>query len=137
MNHQMIELSDTPLTAIAKIAENNAGAVTVLADLFITAASIDPDSALAGMGPIFQFETLEIYGSKVWSFYKECCGSNILGMQAVLRANQLGIISRTEINQAIQNCTRLDTTAVLKAVQSRLPAFGVNDGRSKGLLTEV
>lgn len=124
MPQPMIELHDTPLTAIAKVSNGNVGAVQVLVQLFQTGAAIDPDSAFGAMGPIFSFESLEIYGPNIWVLYKDCCGSDILGVQTVLRAAQLGILPRYELLEAIRTSSLLDTASLLTAVQAELPAFG-------------
>lgn len=125
MPQERIELHDTPMSAIAKLSEGNPGAVTVLVDLFKTTPSLDPDAAFGGVAPLFTLDTMGIYGSKIWVLFKDCCGSSILGLQTVLRAYQLGILRRYEIDEAMRDYTALDTTSLLASVQKELPRFGV------------
>ena len=125
MPHERIELNDTPMSAIAKLSEGNPGAVSVLVDLFQSAPFIDPDAAFGGVAPLFSLDTLGIYGSRIWVLFKDCCNSDILGMQTILRANQLGILHRYELDEAMRDNKQLDITSLLVAVQKELPRFGV------------
>lgn len=123
MPHERIELSDTPLTSIAKLSEGNPGAVSVLLELFQHNATIDPDSAFGPISSILHLDTLGIYGSKIWVLFKDCCNSDLVGLVTVLRAVQLGILPTYEIKEALQRCAPLDITSLLTAVQAELPSF--------------
>ena len=120
-----LELGDTAVTAVVKMAEGNPGAVMVLAQMFNKGAKIDPDSALGGFGPVLDLDALGIYGSRIWMLYKDVCGEDIVKTLAVLRAHQLGHVSAAQLHHAIDNGgDGLDPDDALAKVQAELPAFG-------------
>jgi hypothetical protein len=123
MPHERIELSDTPLTSIAKLSEGNPGAVSVLVDMFQRNAEIDLESVFGPMSSLFHLDTLGIYGSKIWTLFKNCCGSDTVSLVTVLRAVQLGVLSPYDLREAIKQQSPLDIKSLLTAVQAELPEF--------------
>lgn len=100
MNKERIQLSDTPMDIFKKMSEGNPGALNVLILLFKENASIDPDSALEGLGTILSLDSYGIYGSKIWILYKDICEENLVKMIAVLRACQLGLFNNNTLKEA-------------------------------------
>jgi hypothetical protein len=124
MKRDRIRLEDAPMSAIMKLVEGNPGATTVCADIFKIAHEVDPDAALEGMAPIFQLDTMGIYGSRIWMLYKDVCKGNIVKVIAVLRAVQLGLISVSILNHAIDNYGEgLDINEAHMKVKECLPNF--------------
>jgi len=112
------------MDAIVKLSDGNPGAVVVLAECLKRGEEIDPDSAFGGLGPIFDFDTLGIYGPRIWMLFKDVCGQDLRIMLAVLRAHQLGFLRESELNQAIDNYGEgIDIPALVAKVEHRLPKF--------------
>jgi hypothetical protein len=114
---------------VLKIAKGNPGAASVLGMLMKDNAKVDPDSMFAEMSTVFGLDNEEIYGPDIWVLYKDICGRNIVKVIAVMRAVQLGMLSPRDVKGAIaaprsDMGSQLDTDAILKQVQGRLPAFG-------------
>lgn len=118
-----IEITDTLMSAILKMAEGNAGAIEVLAKLYAEGPKIDPDSAFGGFAPILDLDYMGIYGSRIWTFYRDCCDSDIPNMLAVLRGIQLGFERREEILKALDKEIKFPCAALMSMVQERLPNF--------------
>ena len=112
-----IELSDSVQSAIIKMAEGNPGAVRVLCELFKWSPTIDPQSALGGLGPILSLDTEGIYGSQIWVLYKDVCGQSILNVLALLRAKQMGVLTGGLFDYG------RDFAATLNALKAELPTF--------------
>ena len=119
-----IELQDTAQDIIVKMSEGNSGALSVCVLTLKTGSDIDPDGFMGGMGALLGMDTLGIYGSKIWMLYKDVCGSNLSVMLAILRANQLGFLSTSELMASIENRGNdLDIDSICKQVQKNLPNF--------------
>ena len=73
------------------MSDGNPGAANVLAMLLKHGAEIDPDAAFGGFGCVLALDTLEIYGSDIWVFYKDVCGQELETMIGCERAVQMGI----------------------------------------------
>lgn len=123
-NPRIKDLSMRPMDIMLAFAEGNPGAASVLAQLFINAEKIDPDSALGSMGPLFLLDNLDCYGPRIWMFYKDVCGQDIHKMMGVMRACQMGFTSDRDINAAIDgDKARLDIPDLLTKLKEKLPAF--------------
>lgn len=127
-----IELNDSMDSIFAKMSENNPGALGVLVSMLTHNAKIDPDDLLGGFGSILFLDTLGIYGPRIWVFYKDVCGQNIVKTVGLLRAVQLGFCQDEELNHAIDNRGEgIDIPALLAQVRERLPAFIKEDVLNK------
>lgn len=121
-----IDLTDSPMSAMMKMAEGNPGAITVLLKLLEQGEAIDPDAAFGGFANILSLDTHDIYGSEIWMFYKDLCGHDLTNMIGLMRAVQLGFLSESELRSAIQKgAPSADWIAQNVAkVRERLPNFG-------------
>lgn len=109
---------------LAKMAEGNPGAITVLIRLMKEGEAIDPQCFMGGLGAILGMDTHRVYGSKIWMLYKDVCGQDLVKMMAVLRACQLGKLTERSMLHAINNRGEgLDLTAILDAVKAELEEF--------------
>jgi len=122
-----IELTDNLITMMIKLAEGNPGAATACMRLYKEGTDLDPQ-ALAGNGGIAALLNLDefgIYGSRIWGLYKDVCNESSLKTLGVLRAVQLGIITREQLNNVIDNRgAGLDLVEIVKSVKSQLADFG-------------
>lgn len=119
-----LDLTDTVQTALFKMSEGNPGGLTVMMQMMQHGDAIDPDGFMGGFGAIMWLDTYEIYGSRIWILYKDVCGCNLLNTFAMIRACQLGFISSTKLNNAIDGKEQVDVADFLQQVKNRLPAFG-------------
>ena len=118
-----IELTDSVMSAIMKMAEGNPGALTVCINLYKDGGKIDPDDFMGGFGPILALDSYGIYGSRIWMFYKDVCKENLAEMIGVMRAVQLGFLELHKLNSEIDNPTNFDFSDLLNQVKEFLPSF--------------
>ena len=117
------------MSAVVKMSDGNPGAITVMAGLIKDGGKIDPNSFMGGFGNVMDLDTLRIYGPRIWMLYKDVCGQDLRVMCAVLRAWQLGFVTDSAINAALDNEpwrkseTSLDLDALVVKVEERLPEF--------------
>lgn len=121
-----IKLTDSPISAMMKMAEGNPGAITVLLKLMEQGEAIDPDAAFGGFANILSLDTHDIYGSEIWQFYKDLCEQNLTDMIGLIRAVQLGFISESALRSAIKDGAPSGEWLAenVAKVRERLPAFG-------------
>jgi len=125
-NPRIKSLDMSPMEIMVSFAEGNPGAITVLMKLLTEAEKIDPDSMLGGMGPLFSLDNMDVYGSRIWMFYKDVCKQDINKMMAVMRAVQLGFTSDKKVAAAIDGDKEaIDVAALVAQVKERLPDFKV------------
>jgi hypothetical protein len=124
MANERIKGTDTMQDIIVNMSDGNPGAVTVMIQMIKTAPTIDPQSAPGPLGPLLVLDTLNIWGARIWMLYKDVCKEDISKAIGILRAWQLGIISDSVLNHAIDSDgDGLDVDASLKKVCERLPDF--------------
>ncbi len=121
--HPRIQLTDTVLSAVKKMAGGNPGAITVLMIMIKEVPTIDPQALMGGMGVVMSLDTEDIYEERIWMLYKDVCGQSIVKTLACLRASQLGFISTTQLDQAIDGMGDLDVDDLLVKVKKRLDGF--------------
>jgi hypothetical protein len=122
--HERITLQDTTMSAVKKLVEGNPGAATVCMEALKKAEQIDPDAMLGGVGVLCSFDMLAIYGPRIWMLYKDVCKCNINHTLGLLRAHQLGFLTESALNHAIDNYGEgIDIEAMLKSVSDQLPRF--------------
>lgn len=123
-----IEMNMTILDIVVALSEGNPGAINVLMEIVLNNPRIDPDDTFGPLGPLFELDNLDCYGSRIWMLYKDVCKHNLVEMLAVLRAIQLGFVENTVVQHAIENYGEgLNPGILLKHVQMRLPNFGVEN----------
>lgn len=122
-NERLTSLDMTTQEAALLLAGGNPGAIIVCARLMNEGEAIDPDSALGGFGNLLELDTLNIWKDRIWGLFADVCREDITSMVAVLRATQLGELSREDVYQAIDTRGCLDLEKILATVQERLPEF--------------
>ena len=119
-------LNKTLADIIMTLADGNPDALSVMTKLCQTASKIDPDSAWGALGPLISLDNLDCYGPRIWMFYKDVCGQDVHKMSGVMRACQMGLISDSDINKAIDgNRDAINLPAVLTKLKARLPRFQI------------
>ena len=119
-----IELTDTTMSIMMKMSDGNPGAVSVIMSILKEVKRIDPQSYDGAISTLMNLDSNEIYGSRVWMLYKDVCKENINRTIAMLRAVQMGIISKHVLDEAIDNYGRgVDLGALMAKVKEELPEF--------------
>lgn len=110
--------------AVAAVAEGNPGAISAMASCMKAVSLVDPQHILGPAGIILQLDSFEIYGPRVWMLFKDVCGQDAKNMIAALRSVQLGLRTREQLNEAIDNYGRgWNCDDVLAEVKSELSGF--------------
>ena len=113
-----------PAEWVYRVSKGDPGAMSVCLEVMRKAELIDPSDVFGKLGKFMDFDTLEIYEHRIWTLYDGVCGRHLGKMIAILRANQLGFISKELLNHAIDNHgDGIDVDALVAAVQKRLPDF--------------
>ena len=126
-----IKLGMTTFDAIFTVSEGNAGALKVLTDSLQKSPEIDPENVFQELGFIINLDAFEIYGSNIWILYKDICRENLSKTIAMVRAIQLGVISRDNLFDALNGLHFFDMQEVLDGVKQRLPSLMVDDENPK------
>lgn len=124
-----LDFFKNPIDNMVSFSEGNPGAATVLLQLMNRGAHIDPDDAFAasGLGCMGSLDNLDCYGSKIWAFFKDVAGEDLVVMVGLMRANQLGYISTDELTSFINGVAVIPRDyrdKLMAKVKERLPAFG-------------
>lgn len=119
-----IELEDSILTIMTKMAGSNPGAASVLVQIVKYGDKIDPDSWSGKLSPILSLDSIGIYESDIWKFYKYICNEDIVKVIVVLRAINFGFLLQNTLLEAIQGKYDLiDIEDLLSQVKKELPSF--------------
>lgn len=126
MADNRIQLTDS----YDELAENMSDGIPAVKDLVLAlldaGPEIDPNAGpLGGLMSMIQLDALRVYGERIRTFHGRVCGGCALNTLAVLRAQQLGLISGADIVAAIDSAEpRLDPADLLRQVRKELPPFG-------------
>jgi hypothetical protein len=124
MANERIKLTNTMKEIIANMSEGNPGAVKVIINLMKFTPKIDPQAMFGGLAPLMSLDTLNIYGSRIWMLYKDVCKESVFQTIAVLRSWQLGILSKTDLDHAIENYgDGINLDFIVGEVKKQLPEF--------------
>jgi len=94
-----IELTDSGMDALIKMAEGIPGAVVAMTEILKHHNSIDPQAVMGGMGAILILDTWEIYGSDIYVLYNDKCNKDVRKMLMIMRATQFGLFSQTRLQE--------------------------------------
>lgn len=104
MKRQRIDLRDSFISALTKVAEGVPGAARVLADLSVRYPHADPENFYKQWYPAIFFDQEDITGSKVWILYKDLLGESYSKMMVLMRAVQLGILLGSDLRMMVLEC---------------------------------
>ena len=123
--NERIRLDMSLIDIVKALSEGNPGAINVMMMAMTESEIIDPDDAFKEFGLMMHLDMCGIYGSRIWLLFKDVCKTDIEKMIAVLRSCQLGFISQSTLNSAIDNYGEgIDVDDLVKQVKVRLPNFG-------------
>lgn len=94
-----INLNDTTVSALVKMADGNPSAISAMMAILEKHQSIDPQAALGGIGTIMMLDEYGIYGSSIYVLYSDKCDRDVRKMLMLMRAVQLGIFSKTKLQE--------------------------------------
>lgn len=125
---ERIQLEDSMTTIIIKLSDENLGAAICLMEVVKNARQIDPDSAMGEYGSLLLLDTFGIYGSNIHVLFTDICDKDVVKFIAVLRACQLGYISRDILKSAASRKDYSDQDLIpvddlYNKVKERLPNF--------------
>ncbi len=122
-----LTLEMSALEMINALWNGNPGAAAACTDLVMFGPTIDPDSVLGGLAPLFHCDQLGIYGERLYMLWNDVCERSAVDMLALFRAYQLGAlagVTEAALNHAIDNRGEgIDVKAALAAVMAQLPQF--------------
>ena len=90
----MVRITDFTLSLVGiviELSDGNPGAATTLMELAGSAAEVDPQNMLGGLGAVLMFDTYGIYGSDIYVLWNDQCLRDNRKMHLLMRATQLGI----------------------------------------------
>jgi hypothetical protein len=100
-------------------------AMAILTDILRYGKSIDLDDLFESFGTLMSLDMSGIYGDKIRRLY-ELCGNDLAKTIAVVRACQLGQLSRENLMSAINGSQGIDLDVVVAGVKKRLPRFNAD-----------
>lgn len=101
-----ITLKDTGRDVLVKMADGNPGGLSAMMEMLKHGESIDPQCFMGGMGAILSLDTLGVYGTEIYVLWNDQCKRNTRELLMLLRANQLGFISDSEIKAVAKDQMR-------------------------------
>ena len=138
MANSRINLEMNQTDVIVALGEGNPGATVVCMEILQQTPDIDPQAALGGLGHLLMLDTFQIYGSRIWMLYKDVCGQDLVKTLALLRACQLGKLSNSKLNHAIDNFGEgVDVDEMLSIVRNTLKDFSPIDEPEEVALEEA
>lgn len=123
-----IDLMDSMMSAVIKMTGGNPGAMRALMEVCSASPTVDPDCAFGALGPILSLDTMDVYEDRIWMFYRDVCGDNVVEMLGLMRANQLGFLSEARLVRAIDGIEPMEYGEIngyLSQVKARLPSFNI------------
>ena len=94
-----IELEDSGMDMLIKMADGNPGAITAMMAIIEQHDSIDPQAIMGGIGAIMILDTWEIYGTDIYVLFSDKCGKDVRKMLMIMRATQLGMFSHSKLKE--------------------------------------
>lgn len=128
MANERLDLADTMMSAVMKLAEGNPGAITAIMEMVKMSPVVDPQSVFGAFAPLLSLDTHGIYGSRIWMLYSDACHRNAVDALMLLRCVQMGILPERSLQAAIDyRGDGLDLAALREDLSKVLPSF-VLDG---------
>jgi hypothetical protein len=89
-----VALTDTPMSMIMKMSEGNPGCCTFLCEMLKKRdwfGSVPPELLM------LHFDTIGLYGSRLYMLWNDCCDRDLDKVELVLRNYQMGELTEKEI----------------------------------------
>lgn len=119
-SREPINLDDTTMDVLLKMAEGNPGAITVLSQLL----ERDDPTGLPGLLTILSLDDMNMRGPQIWVGYKDHCGEDIEAFAAAVNSRDPEMIATVNAESGVDE----------RAVPSGA-AFNLKAGRGMGLGT--
>lgn len=87
---------DNTMDVIMKMSEGNPGATTCLVEIL---RKDDWTFGADSITMVLSLDTLELYGSKLYMLWNDCCKRDLKTLELVLRNYQMGLLSKEEIHR--------------------------------------
>lgn len=118
----------TMYDTIYSLTEGNPDSVRAVCSAISAAQIVDPQNILGQVGPLLVLDECHIYGEEIWVLYHDICHDRVGEFIAVLRAVQLGILGRGQLDSALNDLRRgephgLDVPEIITKVRARLNQF--------------
>ncbi len=132
-----INLVDTGRDILVKMADGNPGALSAMIEMLKHGETVDPQCFMGGMGAILSLDTLGIYGTEIYILWNDQCKRDTRELLMLLRANQLGFVSSSEIKTVAEDQMRQvmfseeKMEELDKQVCERLPRFRKREEATK------
>lgn len=94
-----LALTDTPQDIVMKMCDGNPGALGAMMDVIRNGDVIDPQDCMGGLGPVLHLDGMGIYGTDIYILYNDQCNQDVRKFIMLLRACQLGFISKEKIKE--------------------------------------
>jgi hypothetical protein len=101
-----LELTDTAMDVIVKMAEGNPGAAIVMGGIMKDHDRIDPQSMMGGIGALMALDGHGIYGSAIYVLFSDKCNKDMRRMLMLVRATQLGHFPASRLKEMAADQTR-------------------------------
>lgn len=101
-----IDLEDTAMSAVMKMAEGNPGAAMAMMEIIEKHEDIDPQAAFGGFGTIMLLDTWGVYGTDIYVLFNDKCDRSVRKMLILIRATQLGIYPQSELTKLANDQSR-------------------------------
>lgn len=90
-----LALTDDLMTILIKMSEGNPGAVVCLTDML---KKTDWYGDISSIMMILNFDSMELYGSKLYMLWSDCCGKDLTQLELVMRNWQMGELPLSAIH---------------------------------------
>lgn len=101
-----LELTDTGISAVVKMAEGNPGAISALSEIMKNAKNIDPQAFAGYLGVFLSLDAYGIYGTSIYILYNDKCNKDVRRMMMLLRATQLGLFLPMKLKELAADQSR-------------------------------
>lgn len=98
-----IDLNDTVTEVLVKMAQGNPGALSCCIDLMRRNAEIDPENAFGPYGSMLLLDQENIRGVSLYILWNDICGRDTRDLVMLVRAAQLGFLSREKLAELAQD----------------------------------
>lgn len=109
--------------ALFAMSEGNPGAIRVMMDAFEECPKVDPENTMGGWAFMLNLDTCEVYGHRIWGLFKRVCSEDLAKSIALVRSVQMGVISREQLDGAIDETSSLDVDETIRRLKERLPSL--------------
>jgi hypothetical protein len=90
-----IQLHDSMMDIVTKMSEGNMGAITCLMEMI---KKDDWYAGVHGVLMILNFDSMGLYGSKLYMLWNDCCDRDLIQLELVMRNWQMGELTKEEIH---------------------------------------